>query len=285
MLYPVAGRHPLAPAQHGIVAKAFDPSTPFIGDFALTGAIDRELISRALRHEIDLSGLNTVVLSSEEFSRYGQESINEFAAEFADFDVFPIAFIRRLTSIMEGYYATLMLYTSEFYEVDTNFFPLELVQSFRRWASIAADERIRIVDVDASQAGDSVRDMLTVLGFDPDQLSVLTRFPRMNQSPSPLLTAAIREFRRAGSPDSQVRELISRLQKVSVTERYTSIPPTIWDELEARYVEQHGQLRTARWVTGLEGVTPRGVESAPPYLGSMASVVLALGRLIDRDTG
>jgi len=280
VLYPSTGRHPLASRQHGLVAKAFDPDTPFIGAFALTGPIDRALIVPALRHEIELSGLETVVLSSEEMSRFGPESLAAFAEAFGDFDIHPVVFIRRFTSILEGYYATLLLYTETVYDLTADLVNTDLVGSLREWSRIAAGRQIRVVDVDSSRTGDSVQDFLAVLGLDTNLLSYLLPDSRMNRSPAPAVVAAVRELRQAGVAEERIRGFLSHVRSLPAAGRYSCIPPSLWRQLEHRYAEQHAQLRAAPWVAGLDDVPAPEAVDPPPHLGSMADVVIALGRTL-----
>lgn len=280
VLYPSAGRHPLASKQHGLVAKAFDPDTPFIGAFALTGPIDRTLIVPALRHEIELSGLGTVVLSSEEMSRFGPESLAAFAEAFDGYDIHPVVFIRRFSSIFEGYYATLLLYTETTFDLTADLVNTDLVGSLREWSRIAADRRVRVVDVDASRTGDSVKDFLAVLGLSTSLLSHQLPDSRLNRSPAPPVIAAVRELRRAGVAEERIRGFLTDVKSLPATERYSCIPPALWRQLEHRYAEQHAQLRAAPWVAGLDGVPAPEIVEPPPHLGSLVDVIVALGRTL-----
>jgi len=280
VLYPSTGRHPLASRQHGLVAKAFDLDTPFIGAFALTGPIDRTLIASMLRHEIELSGLRTVVLSSEEMSRFGRESLAAFAEAFGDYDIHPVVFIRRFTSIFEGYYATLLLYTETADDLTADLVNTDLVGSLRERSRIAADRRVRVIDADASSTGDSVKDFLAVLDLSPSLLSYLLPDSRVNRSPAPPVIAAVRELRRAGVAEERIRGFLADVESLPATERYSCIPPALWQQLEQRYAEQHAQLRAAPWVAGLDGVPAPKVVEPPPHLGSLVDVVVALGRTL-----
>jgi hypothetical protein len=278
VLYPASGRHPLAANQHGLVAKAFDPANPFIGEFALTGPIQRDVIVTALRHEIELSGMPTVVLSSEEMSRYGPQSVADLKAAFAGYELYPVVFIRKFTSILDGYYATLLQWTSEYYELNEQYIITDLVHALRPWAAIAADGRIRVVDVDASPTGDSVTDFLSVVGIDKTIVQWCPPGPRRNASPSPIAVAATRELRFAGVNEGEIRSLLQGLRGLPTMQRYTCIPPTLWADLETRYASEHASLRAAPWVVGLEDSGPPQLSEIPTHLDSMAAVALAMGR-------
>jgi hypothetical protein len=286
VLYPTSGRHPLAVDQHGLLAKAFDTATPFQGQFALREPIDRRIVVGALRHEIELSGLQTVVVSSEEFYRFDASTVEDFASSFADFDIQPVAFVRNFPQLFDSLYGTILQYTDYSFPPNEMLLDTDLIGSFGAWASISANGQIHVVDFDASTTGDSVRDMLSVIGLEPELLRHLSDRARLNASRSPMFVVLLRELRNLGVEQVSIDGLLEQLARLEVSEAQTSLPADLREKLAERYREQIAALRRAPFVRGLgleKPASPSG-EQVPIYLASLADVVFAIGRAIHRSS-
>jgi capsular polysaccharide export protein len=113
--YPSTGRHPRAHVQHALLAQAFledlqiDPDRQLSG-FGLQNGIDRDLLARTLRHEIDISGCHTAILSSEVFYGIPEPNIRALFSYFPDFDIIPILYIRNLVDMAETFYQTALVH-------------------------------------------------------------------------------------------------------------------------------------------------------------------------------
>jgi hypothetical protein len=283
MLYPISGRHPLAVTQHALLAKAFDPTTPFEGTFALTGPIDAEIVLAALLHEIELSGLDTIIISSEELLRLTAEQVAEVGKAFNDYDIYPIAFIRNFPVMFDSLYSTLMQYTKHTFVPSDDLIGTDLYASFQAWSTISADGKIRVLDFDASPTRNTVLDFLDVVGIDAGKINASSRECRLNQSLPPAHVAMIRELRCLGIDEDATTELLAQLGGLSLPERQTNLPDALRDILASKYAEQRRLLCEADFVTGLLPASVVPVESEPPiYMGGLPDVLFAIGRGIGR---
>lgn len=280
-LYPCTGRHPLASTQHALLASGFfAPDLPG-GVFGLKAAVDVDLVTRALLHEIELAGLPTVILSSEEFSRFDAGVVREFARAFADFDIVPVVFLRNLVDAFEAYYGTFIRYTDSALPPDPDrMMPVDLLDPFRAWADVAADGQITVLDYDASVSGDSVQDFCEALGLVGPSLPDSSTMPRLNPSLPPSWTALARELREIGIADKHIAGLVDQLGSVPVRERQTVLSARVREQLQERYEKIHRELRTAehvRWIGTSEA--PRPSVEAIEVIG-LTGAVLALGRAL-----
>ncbi len=279
VLYPSTGRHPLASLQHGVLARAFDPGNPFGGMFALAGPIDRDLLKAAFRHEVELAGQRTVIVSSEEMSRFDDKSIAAFQHAFSDYDIQPIAFVRNFPDLLSAYYGSLIKYSDHTQPPEPDILDLDIYPRFEAWAAIAADGKIEVVDVDASPNGDSVQDFLDVAGLDPQKLPPAERTQRLNRSTPPAMVTLMREFRRQGVSSEHLRGLAEQFEDLQMQEAQTNLPAPLFAELESRYIEVFQALRTAAFVRwhGTSLTAPsRAVK--PMHIADVAAAVFALGR-------
>lgn len=280
-LYPCTGRHPLASTQHALLASGFfSPDLPG-GVFGLKGPVDVDLVTRALLHEIELAGLPTVILSSEEFSRFDAGVVRHFARTFSDFDIVPIAFLRNLVDAFEAYYGTFIRYTDSALPPDPDsMMPTDLLDPFRAWAEVAADGRITVVDYDASVSGNSVQDFCDAVGLVGPWLPDSSTMPRLNPSLPPSWTALARELREIGIADHHIAGLVDQLGAVPIRERQTVLSAHMREQLQERYEKAHRELRAAehvRWIGTSD--TPRPCAEAIEVNG-LAGAVLALGRAL-----
>lgn len=277
--YPSTGRHPMASKQHGVLARAFDPDNPFQGMFALAGPIDRDLVTAALRHEVELGGQSTIIVSSEEMSRFDDKGVAAFHQAFDDFDIQPVAFVRNFPDLLSAYYGTLIEYTDHTQDPALDILDLDIVPRFEAWASISSDGKIQVVDVDASPSGDSVQDFLHAAALDAGKLPPPNRMPRLNRSSSPAMTTLIRKFRHQGISNEHLLGLAGQFRELEMQEPQTNLPAALFAELQATYTEVFHALRAAPFVSwhGTSGTAPARAEP-PMQIADVAAAVFALGR-------
>lgn len=280
-VYPCTGRHPLASTQHALLASAYYIPMLTGGVFELKSQIDVELVTRALQHEIELAGMPTVILSSEEFSRFDAAAVRRFADAFSDFDVIPVAFLRNLVDAFEAYYGTFIRYTDLTTPPDPDgMMPTDLLDRFRAWAGVSVDGRITVIDYDASVSGNSVQDFCDALGLSGPSLPDPGTMPRLNPSVPPAWIALARDLRTTGIAEEHIAGLVDQLTVVPVHERQTVLSRLMREQLQERYEKTHRELREAsyvRWIGASE--TPRPCAEAVEVDG-LTGAVFALGRAL-----
>jgi hypothetical protein len=278
-VYPTTGRHPLASTQHALLAAAFVP-TALIGIFALAGSPDRDLLGRAVRQEIELSGRATAVLSSEEFSRLAPGDVEEFAREFRDYDIEPVIFLRNFAQSFEAYYGTLLLTTTVTDPEFERMLPTDLFAPLQAWAAVAAGGRVTVVDYHASATGNSVADFLTATGIASPYLPDPAVQERLNPSLPPAWVALVRELRRYGIDEDNIRGLLYQLGRVRVDESQTALPADARKRLQESYVALHTALRAAPFVRWIGDATEPRALSEATEISDLVAAVFALGRAI-----
>ncbi|MGQ0631424.1 MAG: hypothetical protein ACT4P1_10295 [Sporichthyaceae bacterium] len=283
VLYPSTGRHPVAATQHALLANGFHDH-PLFGIFALAKPIDTDLVTRALIHEVELSGYGTVVVSAEEMARFDEAAIGRFTSAFSDFDIYPLVFVRNLADLLDAYYSTLIFYSGVTDPPGLNLVQTDLGGPLRTWAAAAADGRICVVDYDASPSGDSVVDFLLACEIDSLALPSPGHSARLNQSASPALVALVRDLRKAGASEEHLEGLRGQLGDVVFSERQTNLSKELADQLQERYERLFYQLRGApfvRWIG--TSALPRARREDAVQIHDLAGAVFALGRAIGAD--
>lgn len=278
--YPTTGRHPVASTQHGLLAKAFDPSNPFQGAFELTGPIDRDTIVGALIHEVELGGQATVIVSSEELCRLGGQEIHEFGDAFRAFDIYPVVFIRHFSDLFNAYYGSWILYGRASEEPFLEMNQSDYFGRFQTWASVAARRKVCVVDFDASPTGDSVHDFLDACEIDSFSLPSATGGVRLNKSVPSALVTMVRELRREGVAEQHVQGLVSQLAHIDFGEAQTNIPLSLSVELDRRYKQLFSDLRDAPFVKWFGTSAQPLPRREPIHIADLAAAVFALGRAL-----
>lgn len=281
VLYPSTGRHPLASTQHAVLANAFYADDPLGGIFALAKTIDTDLLTRALIHEVELSGYGTAVVSSEELSRFDEAAVVRFANAFADFDLHPVVFVRNLADLLDAYYGTYILYSDLTHPPGLDLVRSDLLGPLQAWAGAAADGRITVVDYDASPSGDSVLDFLAACGIASPALPAPDRSRRLNPSVAPALVALTRALRLRGATADNLQGLVAQLGTVLFTERQTNVPRELAQTLQNRYETLFCALRSAPFVRWLgTSQVPRVRPDDAVLMADLPAAVFALGRAV-----
>lgn len=278
VIYPSCCRHPIAHTQHALLAGSLKPGGNLGGIFEMTGPVDFAVMAQMMRYEIDLSGAQSAIVSSEEFHTITPAGVAKFAMQFRDYDIRPIVFIRNFPDLLDSYYGTYIQYSDQTDAPSEALIATDLPERLRWWADIAGDKTIHVHDFDASDAKNSVKDFLKIVGLE----SMWTANQAVNPSlPAPLITI-IRELRKQPAIEAKhIDGLLRQLGSIKFSERQTHLGPNVRASLMAKYEEQIAELRSASWVKGLDVVpTPHAEKKEPVYVGDLTNVLFALGRAL-----
>lgn len=250
ILYPSVGRAASAPRQHLSLALAYAERHAVDRPFAPHAALDTQTLIAALKHEISMSGAQTVVLSSEEFW-WRREIIEPLAQDFSDFDIVPVMYVRDYAEVVEGSHYTSAVYGEN---LDADMAPSYLRNSMpklvSRWAAIAADGKAVVVNYHALDNGDSVGRMLEIIGAPQSLREEVRASPvRHNVSVSVLEIVARRALCRGGVPDG-FGALEAQLRRLPHNRDVTTLAPEARDALKRKFVRDMNALGRSRHVAG-----------------------------------
>jgi hypothetical protein len=171
--YPSTGRHPRAHVQHTLVSDSFTKVSSAKGDFALANGVKSKVVTDMLLHELELAGRSTNILSSESFCLLDQESVEQFAVVFKDYDIRPIIYLRNLVDLADASYQTRVMTNSApkssfikdsgFYSWPTAF---DVFGMCARWANISGNGKLIVRDFDRPNAKGVVSDFCDVINID-----------------------------------------------------------------------------------------------------------------------
>jgi len=292
ILYPSTGRHPRAHVQHALIAEAFFPETILGGDFALDNPVDGPLIIKALLHEISLSNISNVVISSESLCVLPPEGVEKFGEAFKDFDIVPIVYIRNFCDLADASYQTKIMHnasTRSFQELGFLEWgsSMDLVTMCRNWAGIAHNKKIIVQCYDDPDHKNSVKSFAKHVGIDlrrTDNSQIETSF---NHSVSATHVIIRRDLINAGIDLKHVEGLLFQLSKLPIEEKQTMVPPSARKELTEAYVKQLKALAESDFVTGLN-VKPEMLnadgKTDKVFIPNLAQAVFALGRALANKT-
>lgn len=218
-LYPGTGRHPRSHVQHSLLARAFrDPEeirSP--SGFRLSGDIDRELMTKALLHEIALSGRMSVILSSEEFSVMDTGSVDRLYDQLDEFDVTPVVYVRNFAVLASALYQTFVTYsdvTEDFADFKwRRMIRADLPGICRDWASRALNGKIIVRNYDAP-GFDIIADFALVAGIDMHQLSQTYAKAKLNRTLKPAIVIILRELRAGRVSRHDLAAMEARLKQI-----------------------------------------------------------------------
>jgi hypothetical protein len=306
-LYPVTGREGRWASQHLHLARAFRyPATPYKSS-AVEETSD-SFLERFLGELATFEGKH-IVVSSEEFCLLSDDQVKSFGKTFEGFELVPVIYLRNLADYFEKYYQTMIQYdflpqpdlrnpNFKFWEdlVEANAFEIS-----RRWATIAYDGKVVVVDYDSrgnrGSAIDSVLTFLKLIGIDPSSVVLGKDLLTANKSQSTILTFLKVELTRRNVARHTIDELLGQLSSLSLGEHLTLVPPDARAKLDADYRNQRSDLASAEFLAVAKHFYENGdcqsdgspfskefsrQGPAPIHIDGWSGLVLAVGRAIAR---
>jgi hypothetical protein len=290
ILYPSTGRHPRAHVQHALIAEAFAATPINAGDFALRVPVDGPLILSALRHEINLSGMQTIILSSESLCALPEAGVLAFGEAFRDFDIVPIIYLRNFCDLADAAYQTAVMHnatTKTFREMGFADWgsSFSIVDICRNWSKLAHDGKILVQNYDDPEHDNSIVSFTRLVGINTAQMDNSQISAALNSSVSATQVVIKRELSNAGIDRGHIDGLVAQLQKLPMTEKQTMVPPDARPELTRLYLKQLEALAESGFVTGLK-ITPQMLtddgRTEKVFVANIYQAVFALGRAIAR---
>lgn len=288
ILYPSTGRHPRAHVQHALIAEAFADTPIVAGDFSLKAKVDGPLVLSALRHEIDLAGMQKVILSSESLCSLPAAGIAKFAEAFQNFEIVPIVYIRNFCDLADASYQTSVMHnvtTQTFRELGLQNFGSsnDIVEMCRRWAAIAHDGKIKVQNYDDPEHKNSIVSFAGLVGIDIAQMDNSLMNSPLNTSVSATHVVIKRELRNAGIDPKHVEGLLAQLSRLPIKEKQTMVPPDVRPELARAYAQQLEALSKCSFVTGLK-ITPEmlnpDTKTDKVFIPNIYQALFAIGRAV-----
>ncbi|NJM34392.1 MAG: hypothetical protein HC850_06400 [Rhodomicrobium sp.] len=317
-LYPGTGRHPRSHVQHVLLARAFrnpdEVRAP--GGFGLAGDIDRELISKALLHEIDLSGRTSIILSSEEFSAMDAESVARFYRQFQSFDVVPVLYVRNFPALAGALYQTYVTHsgvTDDFAAFEWKLkIRTDLPGICRDWASGAFNRKIIVRNYDVPGL-DILQDFASVAGIDTKQLCQTYTTVKLNRTLKPAIVMILRELRarrvtgshidavrdrlkgighertkrivallndlRQEIQEGKIYDLLAELAKVPFREPQSLLPASLRAQIMTEYEQQIAQLKSFDFVDFDRRAAPKKAtdQQDAVFIGNLDHAIDAIG--------
>jgi hypothetical protein len=239
--YPSTGRHPMAHVQHASLAESYRDSKVQTGDFKLKAKVDRVSMVAALKNEIETSGKDNVVLSSENFWYLEPDQVDEFARDFSDFDIIPIFFIRNIPDYADSLIGTMLhknMLKDEYIRLNkeklwNDQLETSINETILLWEKIAVGRKIVINDYDIISNDDSLAYFLKILGI-YDYANIKSD-ERLNKSHPFVLTYLKYELIQRGINGVDIDSLVLNLEKLPKNDGYSFFDPI----LRRQVIETH----------------------------------------------
>ncbi len=289
-LYPSTGRHPRSHVQHALIARALKEPRPDVvsAGFALKTPIDSKLLLDAVLHEIELSGRNNIILSSEEFSTMNDDEVQSFFIKFDSFYIIPIIYIRDSSDMAQSLYQTYVTHES----ITCDFTEFELEKKARTdlfslcnvWSQRAFNNKIIIRSYDCVK-NNVVIDFLRIVDLEAHHFDMSMALQRLNETLPPYLVCVMRELRKQQIQEGHISSLIDQLKILKIDEKQTNIPENIRINLKKRYRHEIKLLSSAKFIDSRFPLTfedANNEEKVPVFIDDLVGAIFSIGRSVAR---
>lgn len=248
----------------------------------------RHSLWEKLKAEIEASGAENVVISSEEFDVFSAGEIDALGHHLHEYTIVPVIFLRNFSDLVESSYRTSIVYSQ--FEGDISSFSanmrtrLDYHVMLHDWRRIAADGVVRILSYDdPCISTNSLETLLTTVGLNSTIDANAAK--RVNESTPAFICEIVRFFRskNVGEPsvDAFIKQFRPVLFKANSVKKYTCLPPALEAELDARYRDEVARLTSdpTLTVTGRLGRDAAEEKSEP--INNIVTALLAVAREIE----
>jgi hypothetical protein len=253
----------------------------------LTRRPDEEILGEFFA-EIAARPDKDVLISTEAFCLLQPEEVGRLCAQFSQFDIYPIVFIRDFNDFAHSFYYSYVADSAGVLPLEScrveAIFPFDCVALAKLWAEFAANGKTHVCSYDEILRRDE-----TIVGHFAQLIRGRHDLPaphpaqREHVSISPYALVLIRELRKTNVTESQVRQMIECLRLLPATEAQSLLPDAYRRRLDSFYWSQISALRAADFVKGgarLPWPQTASDAPAPLHISDWSSALLALGRAL-----
>ncbi|MEZ7228421.1 hypothetical protein NO989_16795 [Alteromonas sp. DY56-G5] len=222
-LYPVAGRPENARFGHHLVAWSFVANSEWIPEVkGVRESVDKNLILKELLDEIDKSGCDNIILSSEEFDILSDSEFESVFQFFSEFNIIPVLYIRNTIDFIESSYKTSVLYSGYAKSID-EFFANQRsrLDTFQFVSKLfyLSNKQLILKDYEAvKESNDLITDFLCSLSIDKNHLEYSDN-TKENKSPPSDIIEIVRFFNVKGVDYQVVGKMIEKLMQLSTGQK------------------------------------------------------------------
>jgi hypothetical protein len=295
-LYPLAATPEWAPfGQHLLPWSVMrrESYLPLVhGRRPTFGSGDRDALWTSLRSEIDASGAENIILSSEEFDTLSREEIFNIADYLSVFDVHVMIFLRNHADFIESGYRTSVAYSG--YTNDIRDFAnnqrtrLDFLGLTGDWGAAFGVGRIELFDYDdPGVARDSVSAFFHRLGLDPAIIAAAAR-QRYNESLPAFGCELLRFLRLKGVDETQLTRVARMMLSLDfgpeANRDFALLPKELRAQLDAASQDQIAALTqdadlASRLPAGIGAPRPR---AEPQVVTNIAEAMIAFLACLSR---
>lgn len=209
-----------------------------------------EAIWEGLREEIEASGCDNVILSSEEFDTLADGEIEAVRKRLDGYAVIPVIFLRYLPALIESSYRTAVVYSA--YTNSAEAFAqnqrtrLDYHAMARAWLSTSAEGRIHLIHYDDAQVkADSLAAFCRVIGLPTETIPDGHKL-RQNESVPAHICELMRFMRLKGADEEVIRRWLNRMKEKGITNHpnVRCLPRDTSNWLAALDTEELGKIRS-----------------------------------------